>query len=216
MDLDLRRLGKANIDVVFVVLDAADTERFQVERVDHFVSLAAELQEEAPRVAVWIRGEEGSATSRVRNLISMLVQSGAADNPGWFRSDQRPLLVLENCENAGSRHPAFSFRRAEPKGTAWVAPKGPQQRAEFGDNGRQALVSAGYWDAETREWIVERNGGRTFREQLWQAVTKQPDIIVLSSWNAFHRGDFLAPNTLDGEKPYQRLIEEGQWLKESP
>lgn len=213
MDMDLRRMGKAKIDVVFVVLNAADTERFQVERVDHFVRLAAGLGQNAPRVAVWIRGEEGSAPSRVRSLISMLVQSGAPTSPGWFRPNNRPLLVLQNCGSTVSRHPAFSFRRAGSNATTWAAPEGPRRRATFGDNGRQALVSAGYWDAETREWIVKRNRGLTFREQLWEAVAKQPETIVLSSWNDFHRGDFLAPNTLDGEKPYQRLIEEGQWLK---
>lgn len=211
--MDLQRMAKAKIDVVFVLLDVAATERYMVERVDHFVRLAAELQEDAPRVAVWIRGGKDSTPSRVRSLISMLVQSEAPTSPGWFRADRRPLLVLENCGSAGSRHPAFSFRRAGPKPSMWAAPEGPQQRAEFGEKGRQALISAGYWDDETSEWIVARNRGLTFREQLWDAVAKRPDIIVVSSWNNFHRGDFLVPNSRDGEKSYQRLIEEGQWLK---
>ncbi len=213
MDMDLRRMGKAELDVVFVVLDAAGLERFQVERVAHFVRLAAELEEDVPRVAVWIRGGDDVTPSKVRRLILMLVQSGAPNSTGWFRMDGRPLLLLEGRGSTSSRHPAFSVRQAGPSPTTWAAPDGAQRNAEFGGNGRQALVSAGYWDGETSEWIVERNGGRTFREQLWQAVMERPEIIVLSSWNAFHRGDFLAPNTLDGEKAYNHLIREGQWLK---
>lgn len=213
MDMDLRRMGKARIDVVFVVLDAAAVAPYEVARVEDFVRLAAQLEEDVPRVAVWLRAGDASPPSGVRGLISTLVQSGAPNSPAWFRMDGRPLLVLEGGGGSMTRHPAFSFRRAGPEATTWAAPGGPQRSALFGANGRQALVSAGCWNGETREWSVERNSGLTFREQLWQAVTEQPEIIVLSSWNAFHRGDFLVPNTLDGEKPYQHLIREGQWLK---
>lgn len=211
MELDLRRLRRARVKVVFVVLEAGSVKLFQLERLHAFTRLAGD-NPDAPRVALWLQVRD-SASPALRHLISQVVRTGAPKSRGWYRLDNRPLLVLEDVGRAMPRHPAFTFRRAGGDAGNWAAPTGPQSAPRFGANGRQALVSGGYWDAGRDEWVVPRNHGRTLRDQLWQAALRRPDIIVVSSWDAFHRGDFLVPNTLDGENAYERLVEEGQWLE---
>jgi hypothetical protein len=61
---------------------------------------------------------------------------------------------------------------------------------------------------------VPRRGGATFRRQFRQAVVRGPELVIVSSWNDFSRGDFLTPHTELGDKAFRRLRAETQWLAE--
>lgn len=212
MELDLHRLTQGNPDVVFVVLPLAGTDRFGWERFRHFVELASAMPD-IVRVAPWVHAPSGGK-AYARRMLRNLLRPDTLNAPAWFRLDGRPLLVLDGPGRRDlERHPALTFRYAGKGPNEWPPPRGALKAPKFSDDGTYDLVSGGCRDHAANTWAVERQGGIAFREQFWTAVAKRPRFVVISSWNNFVRGDFLAPNSLDGKSAFDHWVREMRWLK---
>jgi hypothetical protein len=61
-------------------------------------------------------------------------------------------------------------------------------------------------DAKNRPvWELPRDKGGCLRQELARAYAARAGLICISSWNNYVAGDFIEPNSLDGEAPSKAL-----------
>lgn len=130
------------------------------------------------------------------------------------RREGRVMLVCPpDATLSGPPHPALYALRTGTAGApwSWSDPAEPTRATPCGAD-RQVVVYAGWRgrtapvDAKGRpQWEMERQGGRALEAEIRRAYSAKAGLICISSWNNYVTGDFIEPNTLDGDAVLRRL-----------
>jgi hypothetical protein len=137
-------------------------------------------------------------------LVTNQLQSATA----ILKQDGRVLLVLApGALLDGPLHPAVVAVGAGTPGASWTWGEPAQAaRLQPAGSGRQVLVYAGWrgrdapLDAKGQAlWELARGKGESLRKELAAAYAAQAGLICVSSWNDYLAGDFIEPNSLDGD-----------------
>ncbi len=218
MERDWVRFRRLGIDVVLVTVDLSDvTEKFKLESYTRFFRVAESGGgRDHPKIALCLRdstGEHGGAAS-LRMFTNWHITNGLGRSPAHFRLNGRPLVLLgEGTGRLRGNHPALAFVRAVGAGAPWTLTGSASGGVfQLSADGHQAFVSGGCVGGgavrDERAWATPRLKGKTLRRALWAAFSAEARYIVVSSWNDFAAGDFVEPNTLDGESALDVLVKE--------
>jgi hypothetical protein len=217
MERDLRRMSQIGLDGVLVAITPElFGDAFRRSRLEAFVRLAGTggPSRLPMRVSFFLEpSPDGGGTSFSRDdLGGWFVTSGLRDAPGCLKIDGRPVVVVgPGVSVTGPNHPAVSFLMTDAASSAewhWPRPGAPGRWA-LGSPGAQVLVRAGFKGngvaGDQKTWQLPRDRGKTLQYQLWKAFERHAMTICVSSWNDFTSGDFIEPNSLDGQMAYDIL-----------
>ncbi|MBN2448979.1 MAG: hypothetical protein JXR77_01235 [Lentisphaeria bacterium] len=225
MERDLARLRRCGLDGVILALGSdALSDAVLRERVRRFLHLSSAA---APplRVVLAFRPEHGRGAGRIESgelaaWLTDLRQTGAASL--YCRGPRVVVVALPGVEIRGSRHPSFLAIQARGEGGEWSWGP-PDNAARLRPRGaeRQVLIYAGHRgdpgavDRRGRPlWAIPREDGEALRAELRRAFAAGALTICISSWNDFAAGDFVEPNSLDGEAAMEVLAREIARLRE--
>ncbi len=213
MDRDLRRMAGCGSDFVLAVIKLDDITEDELNRYAEFFGVAERLGGSAPRIALLITTERYDRT-KMAAILEWLVNSPLLGHSAWYRLGGKPLIVLgPGLNECRERHPALTFRRATDANSEWRWQlEGGPAALRLSKNKEQVFIRAGLVVGDTADgtytWALPRNKGNTLKYFLWQAAQVRAPIICISSWNDFASGDFIEPNSLDGNQLMNRLQEE--------
>lgn len=221
MERDIDRLSALGIDVILLCVDVADlTDEFRQERIQRFMVMLGGL-EGGPKLALFVRSaayENSLIRDTLSDAVQWLVASGVTGGPGYWKMGGRGLVVIGDGLDAGTvGHPALTLRGTAGPGAVWHWPTPSTSfRPGLSRDGSQTRVAAALAPAKAAPdghvsdsvWPVSRGGGRSLLQALWGAFDEQARYVCVSSWNDFVRGDFIEPNSRDGQGLYQTLRKE--------
>lgn len=221
MERDICRMVNAGISLIVVRIDLGEfwQDKYQRERFERFVTMAS-----SPRVSgservsvVFEVTQRGPGAERnLRHLLDWFVDKGIGSMQSYFQWHGRSLILLgAGTMNTTLRHPAIGFSTSGGQGSLWnweASPLAVSRNTPLPSSARQLAVSAGKLegtDARGRlTWSVPRRKGRTLRTALRAAFAQRPTLVLVSSWNDYEHGDFVEPNSLDGDRLLNTLKRE--------
>ncbi len=220
---DLSRMARTGIDLAVVRIDLGGflADDYRRERFERFVALAASSRfgdRPAPRILFEVVAPNTMVSRRgFGEFLDWFVAKGLRSFSSYYREDGRAVILLgPNLRAVAVRHPAVCFGAGEGRGGAWhwSTPGAANASSVSGTTGpeRRIVLSAGRLGGADRRgrpvWAVPRRAGRTLRAAFRQALAQAPAMILISSWNDFERGDFIEPNSFDGDRVLTTLRDE--------
>jgi hypothetical protein len=216
MSRDLRRMQESGVNWVIPVLDLTELNEFAKQRLQRFIAIRNELGSQMPQITFCLESED-YREQQILAFLGWLTQPDLLGEQALLHWQGKVLLILgKGLENCTAHHPALAFRRTTPYARQWLweAPAAPDQKLALSPNGEQVFIQAGLVDRaqspkrESIVWLKARKKGKTLRNALWQAASLRAEFICIASWNDFESGDFIEPNSLDGEHLFRTLIRE--------
>ena len=210
MQRDLRRMMVIGIDgILTVVTPGLLADDFRRGRLEDFIGIA---QKTNLKIGLLLEPGPAGATFRRDDLGAWVVDANLRVAPACMKRDGRPLFIIApGVKLEGPNHPAIALLHTNSLFHEWRWPRpNASGRWKLGRPGDQILVRAGFRGAngvvdDQKTWILPRYRGRTLQKQLWRAFDRRALTICISSWNDFTRGDFVEPNSLDGQAVYDLL-----------
>lgn len=210
MGRDLSRLEAVGADGLIlglypeVIADATPS-----ERIGRFAAMLSERNGSLRTLVLMLYASPGRARSVASDDVGKwLITTRLHLSPAVRRLDGRVMVVLApGLTLSGPPHPAVAFVPAGTPGAAWTwgAPADARRLQPAGAD-RQVLVYAGWRgdasavDSKGRPvWELPRDRGQALERELQAAYAVQAGTICVSSWNNYVAGDFVEPNSLDGE-----------------
>jgi hypothetical protein len=216
MSRDLRRMQESGVNWVIPVVDLTELNEFAMQRLQRFIAIRNELGPKMPQISFCLESED-YREQQMLAFLGWLTQPDLLGQQALLHWQGKVLLILgKGLENCTSHHPALAFRRTTPYARQWLwqAPASPDQQLALSPNGEQIFIQAGLVDrAQSPKrgsivWLTPRKKGKTLRNALWQAASLRAPFICIASWNDFESGDFIEPNSLDGEHLFRTLTQE--------
>ena len=223
MSRDLHRISNVGIDVILVQVDVTqmvvdDMAKVQLKR---FYALAG-LENKNLRIALVIRASTTLSNSKNSSYLSQFTKWYQKNIHNSYQSAYkqagRSIIFLDGKFYSRNWHPIIKCVKLNSgEKSQWIYRHNGNIDNLFSYNKSEAFVPAAYKGncMSKGDWELPRKAGRTLRRQLWKCYTNKPKQIIISSWNNFSNGDFVEPNSLDGEEPYQALKKEISRLRAS-
>ena len=217
MERDVARVLAAGLDgIVLGLLPETLADAFQTQRVTRFADLVAARAPAGFELALLLVPSSSSSAEVDRNAIGKwLVESGIDDNKLVRRQAGRVLVAVSpRMTLTGTPHPAVAvvslvgstapWTWPEPGQADRLVPTGPEsQVVVYG--GWRGTAAPGGSHPEHPAWELDRRRGRALEDELRQAFAARALTICISSWNDYVAGDFVEPNTMDGDAVLKRL-----------
>jgi hypothetical protein len=218
MTRDLSRFRAAGLDGLILGLQpGVFTDALQSERVVHFLDLVARQAAPAFRVVLLLvpPALAPAATSIEAEYIGKWLTSNDLLHLSCLErgAGQIMLVCPPGTAVTGPPHPALCVVRTDAPGAPWTwgDPAVPARLQPTGPD-RQVLVYAGWRGRNAPvgrngqpRWEIERRQGRSLEAEIRSAYAVKAGLICISSWNNYVAGDFVEPNSLDGDHVLRRL-----------
>lgn len=217
MERDLARVLTAGLDgIVLGLLPETLADAFQTQRLTRFADLVSARAPAGFELVLLLVSSSSSAAEVDRNSIGKwLVASGLDSNSLIRRQAGRVLVAVSpRLTLTGTPHPAVAvvplvgstspWRWPEPGQADRLVPTGPESQVVVYGGWRGAAAPGGS-PPEHPAWELDRRRGRALEDELQQAFAVRALTICISSWNDYVAGDFVEPNTMDGDAVLKRL-----------
>lgn len=202
MDRDINRFQDANFDIVYVVVDMEDLTEEKFPGYSVFMQKAGMMTANRPKFT-FIIISDSPQNEKLIKLQNLLISSRSVSSDAWLKKNGKPLLLLgKGMESFLSRHPAFSYERADVRGTQKLLEKDVKPLFYNGKNSTVIYPVSDY------EGEVSRKSGKAFRDQLRTALTFRSEVIIINAWNDFESNRFIEPNSLDQDRALFYLQDE--------
>jgi hypothetical protein len=216
MERDLSRLLNAGLDGLILGLQPTTfADPLQTERVLRFLDLVEGRGTTAFEVTLLLVPTSPASAAIDAEAVGRWLATHDLQRRTCLRQqDGRVMLVCPpGMALSGPPHPALYTVRIGMAGAAWAwGDPGDPARSKPTGADRQVLVYAGWRgrtapvDAKGRpQWDIERQGGRALEAEVRNAFNAKAGLICISSWNNYVTGDFIEPNSLDGDAVLRRL-----------
>lgn len=217
MERDVSRILGAGLDgIVLGIQPETLADTFQTERVVRFAQLVASRAPAGFGVVLMIVPSASSPVSMDAEAIGQwLSTSGIQNCRALQRQAGRVVVMLSpQVSLSGAPHPAALV---VPMGSAssswrWQEPAAVDRFTPTAAPDGQLVVYGGWrgpaapgGNGGSTPWEMERRRGKALQEELSRAFAARALTICISSWNNYVTGDFVEPNTLDGDAVLKRL-----------
>ena len=216
MARDVSRFVGAGLDGLILGLQPTlFADPLQTERVSHFLDLIEGRGTAGLSVVLMLIPPGPAGVSVEAEVVGRwLAAPDLQRHACLYRREGRVMLVCPpEATLSGPPHPALYAVRTGAAGAlwSWGDPAEATRGTPCGAD-RQVVVYAGWRgrtapvDAKGRpQWEIERQGGRALEAEIRKAFSAKAGLICISSWNNYVTGDFVEPNTLDGDAVLRRL-----------
>ncbi|MCQ2397191.1 MAG: hypothetical protein MJ106_05795 [Lentisphaeria bacterium] len=194
IERDLSRIAFCGIDVV--IIETTPQKLMDNEFLERFKFFGSKAYEQKTKIVLSLVADNNLRLER-DNLEQYLEALELNSIPSYLMKNDKPVVLIDG---------EFGIRDAEHEEAISLMRFG-KELPECPDTPLPEVLqpSGEYiWCRAAQctpqgEWLIKRKRGGSLQNQLDAIRQIQCNVILLSSWNDYSRGDFIENNSLDGE-----------------